>query len=249
MDEETPSRQLSTTPTLWSLVYQAHQGTTQTVRDARRALLERYGGAVRRYLVGALRDAAAAAELFQEFALRLLGGAFKRADPARGRFRDFVRTAVFHLIVDYQKRQRARPRPLPPDVPESAARPGGDPDSEQALGESWRDELLGRTWRALAQAEQKTGQPCHTVLKLRQDQPLLCSAELAEQLGRRVGKTFTLAAVRQALHRARDKFADLLLNEVVQSLNNPTVRELEEELCDLGLLPYCRSALQRRARR
>jgi hypothetical protein len=45
---------------------------------------------------------------------------------------------------------------------------------------------------------------------------------------------------------ARERFADLMLNEIVQGLSNPTVENLEEELIDLNLLEYCRPALERR---
>ena len=70
----------------------------------------------RAYLGRALGDPEAADEVFQEFALRLLRGDLRRADPERGRFRDLVKTAVFHLIVDHRRRQQARPRPLDPEV-------------------------------------------------------------------------------------------------------------------------------------
>ena len=46
------------------------------------------------------------------------------------------------------------------------------------------------------------------------------------------------------LASVRDKFADLLLDEVVNSLDRPTPDHLEEELIDLGLLEYCRPALE-----
>jgi DNA-directed RNA polymerase specialized sigma24 family protein len=80
-------------------------------------LLDRYGGAVRRYFLGALHDADAADELFQEFALRFVRGDFRRADPERGRFRDFL----YHMIVDHQKRRRRRPAALSADVRDPAS--------------------------------------------------------------------------------------------------------------------------------
>ena len=52
--------------------------------------------------------------------------------------------------------------------------------------------------------------------------------------------------VRQTLHRARERFADLLLDEVIQSLDHPDAERLEQELIDLALLEYCRPALERR---
>jgi RNA polymerase sigma-70 factor (ECF subfamily) len=48
------------------------------------------------------------------------------------------------------------------------------------------------------------------------------------------------------LHRARDRFAELLFDEVSQTLDNPSRNDLEEELAELRLLEYCRPALQRR---
>jgi RNA polymerase sigma-70 factor (ECF subfamily) len=246
MSEPNADRHLSHISTLWSLVYRAHQGRPEEVGAAQRVLMERYAGAVRRYLLGALRDPEAADELFQEFSLRFLRGDFRGADPGRGRFRNFVKSAVFHLVVDHQRRRGRGGAPAPLTA-EPAVEPPSQSDAERAFVESWREQLIDRTWQALAELERATGQPNHTVLRFRTDNPLLPSAELAAQLGPRLGKTFTVAGIRQALHRARDKFTDLLLDEVVQSLDKPSPEELEQELIDLRLLPYCQSALARRA--
>ena len=56
----------------------------------------------------------------------------------------------------------------------------------------------------------------------------------------------TAVGVRQTLHRAREKFGALLLDEVIHSLENPGPEQVEEELAELGLLDYCRPALERR---
>ena len=69
---------------------------------------------------------------------------------------------------------------------------------------------------------------------------------MAEDLSSRLGKTLTPASTRQMLHRAREKFAELLLEEVIQSLHSPSAQTLEQELIDLGLFDYCRPALERR---
>jgi hypothetical protein len=111
---------------------------------------------------------------------------------------------------------------------------------------SWRDELLARTWRALAEADEKNGHSFYAVLRFRADHPGLRSHEIADQLGRELGKPLTAANVRKTLERARDRFADLLLDEVAHSLADPTPEQLEEELIDLHLLDHCRSALERR---
>ena len=49
--------------------------------SARRELIQRYGGAAYRYLLGALKSPEAAEELLQDFSLRFIRGDFRRADP------------------------------------------------------------------------------------------------------------------------------------------------------------------------
>ena len=56
-------------------------------------------------------DADLADEMFQEFALRLVRGDFRNADAARGRFRFFLKTALYHLVVDAQRLPAPRTRP------------------------------------------------------------------------------------------------------------------------------------------
>lgn len=69
--------------------------------------------------------------------------------------------------------------------------------------------------------------------------------EMAELLAAQLRKPLSAAGIRQLLHRAREKFADSLLQQVAQSLDEPTADRIEEELCELTLLEYCRPALQR----
>src|SRR5438876_1024348 len=95
---------LSRISTLWSVVRQAHDGSATGVCVAQQQLLERYGGAVRRYLMAALRDHDATDELFQTFAYRFLHGDLRGANAERGRFRDFLKGVLFHLIADHHKK-------------------------------------------------------------------------------------------------------------------------------------------------
>jgi RNA polymerase sigma-70 factor (ECF subfamily) len=242
------NHRLSGILTPWSLVCRAHHGPAGAVNSARRQLLQRYGGAVRRYLRKVLHNLDAADEVFQEFALALLRGALRGADPQRGRFRDFVRGTLFHLIADYRKQQRKWPGPLPDDGAALAA-DLEEVESDRQFLESWCDDLLARAWAALAEIEARTGQPYHAVLRFRADHPELRSPQMAEQLTAQLGRPFTAAGVRQALHRAREKFADRLLDEVTHSLDSPTAEGLEAELVELGLIDYCKPALERRGLR
>src|SRR5437868_14797454 len=160
MSNKSLTSHLSQITTLWSVWRVAHNGPAGAVQAAQARLLERYGGAIRRYLQSAVRDPEAVEELFQEFALRLLRGSLGGADPERGRFRDFVKGVLFHLIADHHKRRQRAPRNLPADYPE----PGFEPslaDSERMFLQSWRDELMARAWSALAEVEKAGGPPLY----------------------------------------------------------------------------------------
>jgi RNA polymerase sigma factor (sigma-70 family) len=241
----TPDDRLSRISTLWTLVQQAHGSPVDVAEKARQTLVERYAGAVHRYFLGAVRDADLADDLLQEFFLRFVRGDFKNVCPERGRFRDYLRTAAIHLVTDHFRRPAPLP-PLPPDVPGPAAAPPSESDAERQFRAAWRETLMERTWQALAQWERDTSYPHHTVLRLRAEAPLLSSQELAQRVGSQLGRSFTVAAIRQALHRAREKFTELLLDEVARSLDKPSRSNLEAELLDLELLNFCRSALVRR---
>src|SRR5438067_13804397 len=115
MQPESASQPLSLIPTLWSLVLQARDGPADAVHQARQRLLEHYGGAVQRYLRKVLRDADRADDIFQDFAVRLLRGDLRGANPERGRFRNFVKGTLFHLIAYHYKQQQKWPRQLPGD--------------------------------------------------------------------------------------------------------------------------------------
>jgi RNA polymerase sigma-70 factor (ECF subfamily) len=246
MNKRDENTRLSRISTLWSLIGQAHHEPGADVGAAQRRLLEQYGGAIRRYLMGSLRDADAAEELFQEFAYRFLHGDLRGADQQRGRFRDYVKGVLFHLVADYHKKRQRLPRQLPSDHPDPSVECAPGTEQDQAFLVSWRDDLLARAWAALAESDRVNGQSFYTVLRFKADHPDLHSPEMAEQLGPALGKTLTSAGVRKTLERARDRFADLLLDEIAEALHDPTPDYLEAELIDLGLLDHCRQALERR---
>ncbi len=232
--------------TAWSMVREAH-GDHTAVQSAQQRLLDRYGGAVRRYALSALRNEDAADEVFQEFALRFVRGDFGKADPERGRFRAFVKTVVYRLIVDYQRRAKklGREGAMHSNVaePEDSAATLGD---DEAFRTSWRDELLARCWQKLEADEKRSRKPYHTVLRYRVAHPELRSPELANGLSEELGKLINAGAVRVLLHRARELFAEILLDEVVESLADGSLDEAEQELIDLELHEYCRPALDAR---
>lgn len=239
---------LSRIDTLWSVVRRAHSPDDVRAAEAQELLLDRYGGAIRRYLGACLRDRDAADEVFQEFALRFVRGDFQSADPSRGRFRAFVKTIVYRLMIDYRRRKGRDGRQQALVVEPTARDDADDPlaDSDEVFLASWRDELLARTWRGLEDHQRATGSPYHTALRQRVDAPEMRSPELAARLTERLGKPITAENARVLVHRARDRFAELLLDAVGESIDDPSPDAIEEELIDLRLFDYCRDVLNKR---
>jgi RNA polymerase sigma-70 factor (ECF subfamily) len=219
----------------------------QTAMAAREAMCKRYSGAVYRYLLAALRNKDAADEVFQDFWVRFFRGAFRNYDPERGRFRALLKTALYHLIVDYRKDQakQDRLRRTGAEIEDMVA--SNEDEIHSELDQNCHQELLDRTWLALAEAQMKTAQPLFAVLRFKSEHPQVSSKEMAEKLSELLRQPLTDAGVRQILRRARDKFAELLVQEVAQTLDSPSQEELVQELIDLDLLRYCRSALEKKA--
>lgn len=247
MDNDDFAR-LSRIDTMWSMVQRAHKPEATQFALAQKEMLDRYGGAVRRYALAALRDPDAADEVFQEFALKFVRGDYGKATPEKGRFRSFLKTSVYHLIIDHQRRRgrdAKRQTPLMADTPD-APLDEPEPTDEQFIA-SWRDDLLERVWKLLQEEQERTGKYFFTVLRVRVANPELRSPELAERVADETGKPISAGAVRVLLHRAREKFGDLLIDEVAHSLTAATPDAVEQELIDLDLWQYCKPALERRS--
>jgi RNA polymerase sigma factor (sigma-70 family) len=226
---------LSQISTIWSDVFAAHTQGDEASR-ALNDLAQRYLPAIYGYIRGTLRNEHDAADLTQKFALKLCEGKFAKASPERGRFRNYIRTAVDNLITDHYRGRgmpnvpEGAPEPIAPEVP-----PAGDFDQR------WSEETLNRAWDALAEADPNF----HVVLKLKLEQKLR-SAEIARRLTEQTGKPATEAGVRKTLQRANEKLANLLIDEVGRSIRSTDLTQIEEELRALGLHEYCRDEIAKR---
>lgn len=236
------SERLTRIQTQWTMVLNAHGEITQNAGLARRDLLQRYSGAVYRYLLGAVRDPDTAEELAHDFAVRLLEGAFHRVSPERGRFRDYVKTVLINLVNDHFRSRQESPRQFLPDAPDpavSAESFAGSVSFEDCL----QEDLLTETWAELERANARY----HAALLARVEAPDASSREIAEQLSAQFGDTVRPDWVRKTIERARKKFAELLVEQANTRLQCSNIEELRAELKALNLLPYCRSALEKRA--
>lgn len=238
---------LSRIETLWSVVRRAHEAPTSESSHhqatAQRQLLDQYGTAIRRYLLAAIKDANQADDIFQEFALKFVRGEFRKADPQRGKFRFYVKTVLHNLIRDYKRKNTRLAQLEDADAEVDASSTAEIDQQEELFLIEWREDLLARTWDALEQSAASGKSQYFSVLTLRVQNPASSYEQLASQLSEIVGKPLTNASARVLVHRAREKFARLLIDQVANSLDNPALDQVEQELAELRLLDYCRDLI------
>lgn len=242
----TDERHLSQIVTSWSIVRGASNPEAPERQAAQVQLLEIYSNSIRRYLVASLKDQAAADEVYQNFALKLVRGDFVTADPDKGRFRSFVKTILYRLMIDHH-RGKKRNR-----VDEIVAEPVDDRvESAENLADRefqthWREGLLNHAWEQLEQDQNERGGIYFSLLRARADNPDISHDDLIDEVEKQTGTRPKLGSLRVTLHRSRQKFADYLVEAVASSLSDRSDGRLEDELIALDLKKYCKDAIARR---
>lgn len=231
--------------TLWTILGNANNGDSDECRIAQQLILNRYEHAIRRYLMGALRRPDWVEEAYQDFAVKLLRGDYKNADREKGRFRWLLKRSLSNLVNDYWRDFRKQPAPMPEHF-EVAARP--EPDDDAMFAAVWRDTLIERAWKLLADKEEGTGQPGYTLLRIKVTNPAVRSKDLVQVVEEKFHRAATVEFVRKRLHIARAEFVRFFVDEVVESLDRATLESLEDELASIGMLEQCRDELNIRKR-
>lgn len=205
------------------------------LHDSHRFLV-RYAPAIRSYLRALLGNAPDADDVAHDFFVRVVERGFLHARPERGRFRDYLKVAVRNAAISHLRRQQRRPLLLD-------ALPDVAPDPDAAAGEEWLREwrtcVLDRAWSALERHQRASpGNLCHTVLRVSVDHPDEDSRRLAERVSILAGRPLQAEAFRKQVSRARRLLAQLVVNEVAQTLHEPTSDDILEELAEIGLHDY-----------
>ncbi|MBL8814165.1 MAG: sigma-70 family RNA polymerase sigma factor [Planctomycetaceae bacterium] len=237
-DRHRPLAQIST---VWSVVIQARDGAGVS-EEVLAQFFASYQGAVYRYFLSSTGRSDVAEDLTQDFALRFIRGDFRRVHPDSGRFRDFLRVALANQLRDYFRRQTLRKGE---ELPEQAQDPKHDAASSGEFDTHWRDELLAQTWIDLERHQKDSGQLYYSALKLKATETGQPSQELATLFSNQTETSISDTAFRKLLQRARERFGELLLQNVASTLSLQTREELERELMDLQLHAYCRTILDR----
>lgn len=233
-DSEKPDRLFSTTQ--WSLVLTAADSGAPDCRRALTALCEAYWYPVYVLVRHSRRDPDTARDLTQGFFVELLEkDLLKVADPVRGRFRSFLKTALRHYLAhdrrDAAALKRGGGRPLLTlDFREAESRWQDEPveasTPETLFERRWAHTLLTR---ALTRLRGEMGATAEGAARFHRLQPFLTDqspreryAEVAAALG------MSESAVKKAVQRLRLRFGDLLRAEVSQTVHEP--QEIEDEI-------------------
>lgn len=204
----------------------------------REFFVERYGSAMRAYLRSMATTPDDADEIFQDVMVRFLDCGFGTFDPARGRFRDYLKAALRNAVTSHRRQASRVAEPTDLDAVQA------DDAADDGWLETWRACLLERAWQRLAEYEQAhAGNAYHTALRLQTDHPRETSAQLAARLSVMASRSVSAAAFRQHVSRGRRLFARFLTDEVALTVEPMTVERVTEELAELKLLTYVQGHL------
>jgi RNA polymerase sigma factor (sigma-70 family) len=221
--------------THWSVVLTAQRSDTTRAQAALARLCQAYWYPLYAYVRRRGYAAHDAQDLTQEFFARLLEQNWlAQADRERGRFRTFLLAALSHFLANEWDKARAQKRGgavqfVPLQLDSAETRYGQEPADpltpEQCFERRWALALLDEVLNVLRKEHAAMGTvEMFDVLKpcLVGDRQALPYAALAAKLG------MTEGAVKVAVHRLRQRYRQLLREEIANTVANPA--EVDEEM-------------------
>jgi RNA polymerase sigma-70 factor (ECF subfamily) len=214
--------------THWSVVLTARRSDSTRAQAALARLCQAYWYPLYAYVRRRGYAAHDAQDLTQEFFARLLEQNWlAQADRERGRFRTFLLAALSHFLANEWDKARAQKRGgavqfVPLQIDSAETRYGQEPADpltpEQCYERRWAIALLDEVLNRLRQEHVAAGtaelcdalKPC--LVGDRQAQPY---ATLAAMLG------MTEGAVKVAVHRLRQRYRQLLREEIANTVATP----------------------------
>lgn len=226
--------------TRWSRVVAAGDPATPEARAALAELFAAYWYPIYALIRRRGHPADEARDLTQDYFARLLEkGTLAAADPARGRFRSFLRTDCGSFLADRRDRQHALKRGggltvVSFDATDADARYRAEPADtltpERLFDRAWALTLLEGVLDRLAADYAAAGRGAWFAWL----RPVLTGgpgavpyARISAQLGT------TEAAVQQAVSRLRKRYRAALRERIAATLDEPDEATIEEEIRDL----------------
>jgi len=230
--------------THWSVVLAAGQPTSARYQEALQTLCRTYWFPLYAYLRRQGHDTHQAQDYTQAFFARLLEkDGLRLADPKRGKFRSFLLAALKHFLANESDRIRAQKRGagreiLSLDVEDAegkyALEPVNQLSPERLFERSWALTVLERTMARL-QAESASSNKQklfeHLKVYLAAEKSSIPYCDVAAKLD------MTEGAVKVAVHRLRQRYRELLRDEIAQTVTSQ--EQIEEEIRDLFAALAC----------
>jgi DNA-directed RNA polymerase specialized sigma24 family protein len=221
--------------TAWHLVLAVDSDSSVAGNEAFAALCRSYWHPIYAYIRQKGFPIEEAQDLTQEFFVRVLEkGYFNEADPARGRFRYFLLTAINHFLSNQRDRERAQKRgggriflSLEMEEAENHYRrlPVDNQTPEKIYEKQWTVTILESVMTRLRtelEQEGRSGQFDRWKPFLAGEQERSGYGQLAAACG------MTEAAARVAVHRMRRRYQQLLRDQIAQTLAQR--EEIEDEI-------------------
>jgi RNA polymerase sigma-70 factor (ECF subfamily) len=224
--------------THWSLVLAAADRDEAKARAALAELCAAYWPPLYSFVRRLGYDAEQAQDLTQEFFARLLEKDYlKAADQERGKFRTFLLASFRHFLANEydrataQKRGGGRPV-LSLDFRTTEYRNSLEPchklTAERLYERRWAMALLEQALARLRAEHNRTGRaPLFDALKV------YLTGEKAAGTHQQLGEQFgmTAGAITVTIHRLRQRYRELLREEIGRTVNDPS--EIDGEIRDL----------------
>jgi RNA polymerase sigma-70 factor (ECF subfamily) len=223
--------------THWSMVLAAKEVAAPQAQAALSALCNLYWLPLYGYLRRSGCAPEEAEDVVQGFFARLLEkGDLAQVSPERGRFRSFLLAAVKHFLANERDRARALRRgggrtAFSLDVAAAESRYAAEASDSQTpdavFDRQWALTLLARVQERLREefaAAGKAGRYEHL-------HPLIGGEAAGSYREAAAALGLTENAVMVAVHRLRQRFRELLREEIAQTLSTP--EQIDEEIRDL----------------
>lgn len=193
-------------------------------------LVLRYLIPMRDQLLQWLGDESLADECLRRILNHLVAQGF--GGRARGRLRDFllraIRSAAKTLVAE-QGAAGAGTRLSPIDWNQWTV-------DAPSWRDHWRAAVLARAWRALERREhQDRSTPLYSILRWSSAYPRETPAMLAIRINTESDIRVDANTIARLLPLARRRFAQILLGEIVETLDEKDAAAVEAELADIGL--------------
>lgn len=197
-----------------------------TQADSAAGFVLRYLAPMRRQLTSVLGSTDQADEALKLLLAHLVSVGF--GEHKQGRLRDF-------LIRGIRSAAKSRVAEMPENERPQLNLDNATLESKQWL-KYWREGLLERAWRSLERQEHAEPEsPVYSVLHSASSNPQATPAMLVVQIASDTGISIDEAKVQTMLVASRALFAQLIADEVAETLENPTSEDVKREITQLGL--------------